>query len=361
MTAPSGATIWFRYFDEEESKEKLQSESYDREIHDEAPQLKPRVLKFSYRSLRHGHSNTKIPLAMILLGNPAADDKENSTQYVTEKYVDGPNSYYWMDWRHNIHIDPEVYGLTLDNLDFIDIQYQKHGNWHYRPAKGDLFPEDVLNASKIPELPDVHITRGLRGLDTAISQRGDFVAMVLWLMDGRGHKYVTDVVREQTEFPEDLLCEVIEKDNPRWEDGVFEIDYYIEKGIADAGELAKRYLLGVLEEYIEKGLYIEFVPPIKNKFTRARPMALAWKNNEVSIVEQENVLGKEWVEDFIDELKDFGPDEREYDHDDQVDGGSVGYNNMDSGGNPFTDSKKRYDAAMKAMAKRDGRSRFFRR
>lgn len=362
MTAPSGATIWFRFYDEEESKEKLQSESYDRIIHDEGPQLRPRVLKFSYRSLRHGVSTCKIPEAMIILGNPS-DKPHSSNDYVTEEYVDGFYSYYWMDWRHN-PFAPKTYENTLNKLDYIDQKYQKDGDWHYRPAKGDLFHEKTLLNSKIPNRPPVQIVRNVRGCDMAITTTGDYTAFVKWLQDQHGHKYVVDVVRQQTEYPEELLADIIELDNPRWEEGIFETDYFLETSNNDEGILKRRLINSVLERYIDKGLYIKYLPPIANKFSRARPMALDWKNGGISIVEGSNIFGDPWIDPFINEYKDFGPDPKDYDHDDQVDGGSVGYNQLNkSGDNPYTESSKRYYAATdrsKEFLRQKGKRGYFR-
>ena len=72
---------------------------------------------------------------MINLSNPGGP----ATDYLVDEFVDGPYPYFPLDWRHNPFINKKVYSKTLDKLDFIDIQYQKEGNWHYRPAKGDLF------------------------------------------------------------------------------------------------------------------------------------------------------------------------------------------------------------------------------
>ena len=335
MSAPSGATIWFRFFDEEESKEKLQSESYDREIHDEGPQLRPRVLKFSYRSLRHGISTCKIPLAMIILGNPS-DRPQSSNEYLTENYVDGSYSYYWMDWRHN-PFAPVTYPNTLNKLDFIDQKYQKDGDWHYKPAKGELFKEKTLNDAIIDKMPPVRFVRNIRGLDMAVTKQGDYTAAVKWIRDERGHAYITDVKRLQTEYPEDLLEQCILEDNKMWQSGRFETEYYVENLRTDAGVHQERYLKEFLDKYIAKGLYIHFIPPTTNKFTRARPMANAFRQGDISILKSDK-----WNQDFIDELKDFGPDDREYEHDDQVDGASVAYNELNNSRNGFTESKQRY-------------------
>ncbi len=218
--------------------------------------------------------------------------------------------------------------------------------------KENLFPEKVLEDSRIDKLPPVQIVRNIRGIDFAITKAGDYTAYVKWLQDNTGHKYITDCVREQTEYPEELLCEIIELDNPRWDEGIFETDYYLESGNNEDAELGRRHIHTILEPYFDKGLYIDFLPPIINKFTRARPMAFDFRKGNISILNGINILGKEWITPFIIEYKDFGPNPREYDHDDQVDGGSVGFNNLNSSGNPFTESDKRYYGASKPIVKR---------
>ena len=223
--------------------------------------------------------------------------------------------------------------------------------------KGTSSQRQVLLDSCIDKIPPVQIVRNIRGIDIAITKTGDYSAFVKWLQDIRGHKYIVDVVREQVEFPEHKLCEIIEKDNPLWFNGVFHTDYYIEKGVAESGVLAQRLILSVLEKYLDKGLSIEFVPPVTNKFSRARPMALDFVNKSISILKGTNVFGEEWIPDFISEYKDFGPNPKEYDHDDQVDGGSVGFNKLNGTGDPFTTSKKRYEAAIE-QARRNPTGRY---
>lgn len=355
IKSPYGAKIWFKAFDREAKKQKVKSEGYDRIINDEASELHPKVLQFLYRSLRNAIGDF-IPLSFINFSNPGGP----STDYLCDMYVDGPYHYFWMDWRHNIFIDPDVYVKQLNQLDFIDQKYQKDGDWHYRPAKGDLFPESLLDDSKIPALPPVRIVRNLRGIDSGITQGGgDYTALVKWLQDDHGHKYISDVVRRQTSYPEDLLQDVVELDNPQWRQGIFHTDYYMEAGSNDTGVLAQRLIREVLEPYIDKGLFIDFLPPIVNKFTRARHMARAWRNGEVSIITQPNIYGEEWVHDFMEEYKDFGPDPREYDHDDQVDAGSVGFNQLNLDTDPYTTSSKRYYASQPPTEKRKRKRSYF--
>jgi hypothetical protein len=341
ITAPSGATIWFKYFDHEETRQKIKSESYSKIIHDEASELKPRVLKFFYRSLRNALS-VRIPLAMVNLSNPGGP----STDYLCEEYVDGQFPYFPLDWRNNPYINQVLYSKTLDKLDYIDIQYQKFGNWYYRPAKGDLLPESMLRDSLIDKLPPVQIVRKLRGIDFAASKKGDRAAFVLWWGDNRNHKYMKNCTIDETGYPEDTLINLVEADNPNWNNGIFTTDYYYEKEGGSSGTMAERYIEELLEDYIEKGLFIDSVPSVSNKFTRARPMARAWKQGQISI------LPGDGVEDLIDELGDFGPDDKEYDYDDITDASAIGFNAFHLGGNPLTQSNKRYDLATPSAKKR---------
>ena len=131
ITAPNGNTIYFKAFDREEKKQKFKSASYDRIINDEASELPNEVLRFQYRSSRN---TSRIPRSIINLSNPGGD----STQYLVEQFVDGEKPYIPMDWRDNPFIDKNAYEGSLNELDYIDQQYQKYGNWHYKPKEGDL-------------------------------------------------------------------------------------------------------------------------------------------------------------------------------------------------------------------------------
>jgi predicted phage terminase large subunit-like protein len=317
MKAPSGATLWFKFFDEEDSKQKLKSESYDRIVHDEASELRKRILQFSFRSLRNA-ADSHIPLSMLNFSNPGGP----ATDYLTEEYVDGDLSYYLMDWQHNPFIVKSIYAKTLDKLDFIDQKYQKEGDWHYKPAKGDLFPEAKLRSIIIDNLPDVQYIRNVRGIDMAISKTGDYTAFVKWLQDSRMHKYIVDVQRIKTEYPEDELIRIIDEDNKHWKEYEFDTEYIFERQPADSGVHQERYIQSELADYLDHGLFYDYVRHSTNKFTRARPFARAVKNDEVSI------LKADWNEEFINELKDFGPDPKEYEYDDQTDAASIGFNKL---------------------------------
>lgn len=317
IKAPTGAKIWFKAFDREQKKQKVKSESYDRIVNDEASELEQVILQFLFRSLR-SPKDAFIPLSMINLSNPGGP----STDYLCEKYVDGVKNYYPLDWRHNPFINQDVYSKTLDNLDFVDKKYQKEGDWHYRPSRGDLFKEQDLLDIIITKLPERRIVRNVRGVDMAITKKGDRSAFFKWYRDERGHAYIMDVKTARTKYPENNLLDIVEEDNPQYNKGIYESELIFEYEAGSAAIHQERFIKDVLKEHIRNGLRVRFTRNTTNKFTRARPMANAIKNLNVSILK-----GK-WNRDLIDEFKDFGPDDKEYDHDDIVDAGSISYNHI---------------------------------
>lgn len=340
IRSPFGSTIWFKAFDSKKKKQKVKSESYDRIINDEASELDPNVLTFLYRSLRNAE-DSPIPLGMINLSNPGGP----STEYLLKKFVDGTKPYFPLDWRHNPYINKKVYSKTLDNLDFIDQQYQKYGDWHYRPARGELFKEKTLKDSIIDEMPDIRIVRTIRGTDMAVTRKGDYSAFVKWQRDERGHLYIVDVKWIQTEYPEDILEQCVLKDNPAWEQGFTYCEYFLEKEGGSSATHQMRYIHNFMKAYIKAGIQFIFIPSTVNKFTRARPLANAFRQGKISI------LKADWNKAFIDELKDFGPDDREYEHDDQVDAASIGYNQIGTDPGKYSTTRKNY--AFSKLGKKD--------
>jgi len=314
IKSPYGAEIYFKPFDDESSKQKVKGESYDRIINDEASEIRPRILKFLYRSLR-SPQDAKINIAMINLSNPGGP----STNYLTKEFVDGTNPFFSLSWQDNPFINKEIYSKTLNNLDFIDQKYQKEGDWHYKPAKGDMFNEKILQRQIIPYLPDVQFIRNVRGLDLAITKKGDRTIFVKILMDEHMNKYIVDVKKYQTIFPEEKLFLTIDEDNPFWQKGEFESEYYCELEGGSSGPHQKRYIKNFLQTYVTKGLHIKWLRSLTNKFTRARPLAREFNEGKVFI------LKAKWNESFIKEFKDFGPNPREYDNDDQVDATSIAF------------------------------------
>ena len=277
ITAPNGNTIYFKAFDRDEKKQKFKSASYDRIINDEASELPEAVLKFQYRSSRN---TSRIPRSIINLSNPGGE----STDYLVENFVDGPKPYIALDWRDNPHIDKAAYEGSLNELDYIDQQYQKYGNWHYKPTAGDLISYDILNKSFIS--PADYIEREVMfctmGIDLAGKGRDNTVAANLILLDNN-LIVCNDIMIEPSAYPEDYIYDIVERQAEN--NDLYKITFEAEPG-SDSVYNMRYWKKDVLQDLIyEYGLLIDDEHPSKNKFTRARPIAKAIKNGQLKFCE----------------------------------------------------------------------------
>lgn len=266
ITSPPGNVIYFKAFDRGEKKQKFKSASYDRIVNDEASELPEEVIKFQYRSMRN---TSWLPRSIINLSNPGGE----STEYLVKKFVDGPKPYVALDWRDNPHIDKDAYEASLDELDYIDQQYQKYGNWHYRPTAGDLINYDQLVGAYI-DVPD-YIEREVffctMGVDTAGTGRDNTVAMNLIRLDN-GLTVLNDMSIDGSAYPEDSVYNIIEKQIV--ENNLYNVD--IEEEPGGDSVYALRYWEEVLNDLIRRySIDVEGVPAFKSKYTRARPIAKA--------------------------------------------------------------------------------------
>lgn len=277
ITAPNGNTIYFKAFDRDEKKQKFKSASYDRIVNDEASELPEAVLRFQYRSSRN---TSRIPRSIINLSNPGGE----STDYLVENFVDGPKPYIALDWRDNPHIDKVAYEGSLNELDYIDQQYQKYGNWHYKPTAGDLISYDILNNSFIPlkNYIEREVMFCTMGIDLAGKGRDNTVALNLLLLDNN-LIICNDIMIEPSAYPEDYIHEIVERQAE--ENELYKVTFEAEPG-SDSVYNMRYWKKDVLKELIyEYGLLIDDERPSVNKFTRARPLAKAIKNGQLKFCE----------------------------------------------------------------------------
>ena len=311
ITSPQGNIIYFKAFDRGEKKQKLKSASYDRVVNDEASELPLDVVKFQYRSMRN---TSWLPRSIINLSNPGGE----STEYLVNKYVDGPKPYVALDWRDNPHIDKDAYEASLDELDYIDQQYQKYGNWHYRPSAGDLINLDQLVDAYI-DVED-YIEREVlfctMGIDTAGTGRDNTAAISLIKLDN-GLTVLNDINVDSSAYPEDSVYNIIEKQITK--NNLFSVDFEEEPG-GDSVYALRYWMEDVLIDLINKyDVDIQGVAPIKSKYTRARPIAKAIIKGELKfsthlkdILERKNGLFDQfmYVSPNPDEMRKMkSPDE----------------------------------------------------
>ena len=290
---PSGAEIHFKAFNDETHKQDVKGESYHTILNDEASELPTSVLKFLYRSLRKKVDDW-IPLRFINASNPGGE----STDYLLEKYIDGDLPYIEMGYKDNPYIDNDTYEDSLKELDYIDQQYQMHGNWHYKPSVGDLLTraegEAQLTTLTTP------IQYELISIDLA-GKGKDMFAVVCYDYLNNGLEYIKDFNQTQSSNPEQLLLDFIIKHNPDPSQPMTSL-IVIEQEGGGSPEYARKYFEGIINEC---GYYIPVVlqKPSGSKYQRARPLMHSIKYGNTKLNKE-----SDYINDFIDEGIQLSPD-----------------------------------------------------
>jgi len=290
---PSGAEIHFKAFNDESHKQDVKGESYHTILNDEASELNESVIRFLYRSLRK-KADDWIPLRFGNASNPGGE----STDYLVEKYIDGDLPYIEMGYKDNPYIDNEVYEDALKELDYIDQQYQMHGNWKYRPSVGDLLTRQEAEAQKTIMTTPIHYE--LIGIDLA-GKGKDMFAVVCYDYLQNGLEYIKDFNQTQSANPEQLLINFIIKHNPNPYAPMTSL-IVIEQEGGGSPEYAKKYFENLI---LEAGYQIPVVlkTPSGSKYQRARPLmhSIRYGNTKLN-------TDSGYIDDFIDESIQLSPD-----------------------------------------------------
>lgn len=267
IIAPNGNTIYFKAFDRTDKKQKFKSASYDRIINDEASELPPGILQFQYRSMRN---TSPIPRSIINLSNPGGE----STDYLVDNFVDGVNPYIPLDWRDNPYIDKKAYEQSLNQLDYIDKQYQMLGNWHYKASAGDLIDIDTLKSAyeigylkKNDEPPYLSVI----AIDMAGKGRDRFVATHMLLMNN-GLMVREDSISIEDAYPEDRIYNFIEDKCKSYH--TYNVLFEQEPG-SDSLYSIRYWRNELMKLTADYGVMITDVRPFASKYNRARPVAKA--------------------------------------------------------------------------------------
>jgi len=293
IVAPSGAEIHFKAFDNESHKQDVKGESYHTILNDEASELNESTLRFLYRSLRKKVDDW-IPLRFGNASNPGGD----STDYLTEKYVDGESPYIRMGYKDNPYIDDETYEEALKELDYIDQQYQLKGDWHYKPSVGDLISRSEAEAQLINLTTP--ITYELIGIDLA-GKGKDMFAVVCYDLLANGLEYIKDFNQTQSHNPEDMLLNFIFKHNPNPAAPMTSM-IVIEQEGGGSPEYAKKYFEDMITEF-GYDIPVELKKPQGNKYQRARPLMHSIRYGNTKLNEN-----ADYIHDFIDESIELSPD-----------------------------------------------------
>ena len=290
---PSGAEIHFKAFNDESHKQDVKGESYHTILNDEASELPESVLRFLYRSLRK-KSDDWIPLRVGNASNPGGE----STDYLVEKYIDGDLPYIEMGYNDNPYIDDEVYEDALKELDYIDQQYQMHGNWKYKPSVGDLLSRAEGEAQLTTLTTPIQFE--LISIDLA-GKGKDMFAVVCYDYLANGLEYIKDFNQTQSSNPEQLLLDFIFKHNPNPNAPRTSL-ILIEQEGGGSPEYARKYFQDIVLEY---GYNIPVVlkKPSGSKYQRARPLMHSIRYGNTKLNEE-----SDYMDDFIDESIQLSPD-----------------------------------------------------
>jgi len=155
--------------------------------------------------------------------------------------------------------------------------------------------------------------------DAATRDGGDWTVGVLMAMTSNGVIYVVDVVRIQGS-PHDVerLKAVTAHADAQLTDHRAVVLLQQEPG-ASGKSYVDAQMRGPL-----LGFSVEVERPTGDKYTRALPMSSAAQARNVKLIRGS------WNKDFLEELEQAGPDEKLYDHDDQWDAASSGFNYLAS-------------------------------
>ena len=291
---PSGAEIHFKAFNDESHKQDVKGESYHTILNDEASELPESVLRFLYRSLRKKHDDW-IPLRFGNASNPGGE----STDYLVEKYIDGPLPYVEMGYRDNPYIDDDVYEDALKELDYIDRQYQMYGNWKYKPSVGDLLTR-AEGEAQLTSITDTPLYYELIGIDLAGKGKDKF-AVVCYDYLANGLEYIKDFNQTVSSNPESLLLDFIIKHNPNPQAPQTSL-IVIEQEGGGSPEYARKYFEDLIREY---GYTIPVIlkKPSGSKYQRARPLmhSIRYGNTKLN-------KNSDYINDFIDEGIELHPD-----------------------------------------------------
>lgn len=291
IEAPSGAIVYFKAFDNVDKKQKFKSASYKRIINDEASELPAGLIPFQYRSLR---TTDHIPLSMINLSNPSGE----STEYLVNEYITGDKPYLNIGWESNPFIDKEAYEQTLSQLDYVDQQYQRYGDWFYKPARGDLISrEDMKSQIYNADIHDYDVRFSLIGIDLAGRGKDKF-AVCRYDFLNNGLELVTDFAQTQSAQPEKMLIKFVAKHNQSRYSPLTNL-IVIEQEGGGSPIYAQRYFQDLLKDF---NIPVVLKFPKGNKYTRARPLMNKISKGQVKLHYKCNCL-----DDFIDESTNLEP------------------------------------------------------
>ena len=320
---PSGATITFGYLDSENDKYQYQSAEYQFVGFDETTQFTETQYRYLFSRTRR-RKDSDIPIRNRAATNPGNIGHE----WVKDRFIipynkcnpkhdDYDSNFVPYKGRFfipslltdNPHLDIDDYLESLDELDLVERERLRNGDWDILPG-GNMFKREWFRYIDI--LPKMK--RMVRYWDMAATPEDkgkgtdpDWTVGLLMGLGVDGVYYVMDVVRVRNNpaVVEKIVLQTAQSDGRN-------VLIYMEEEPGSAGKTAiHHYASTVLLGYAFKG-----VRSSGNKITRAAPASTAVEHGII------RVANKSWTKGFVEECVVFPTISAKKD---QVDGLSGAY------------------------------------
>ena len=274
-----GGLLAFRAFDNVLKKEKTRSKTYQQIQNDEGPELDKQILTFQGRSLRQAE-DSRFPKAIVNYGNPQFDPKtfvlNDSSQRFLNEYVEGQYVYVPMGWRTNPYINQTEFEASLEDLDEIDKQSQKEGNWHYVYTQGSLIDINLLKKYLAPDF--TNNTLSILSIDLAGRGRDKFVVSTLTL-DLMTNRIMIDNISQTVGTSTEFLIEAHVLEDHKRE--VYPSICVLEMEPGSWIDTEKYWT----EFFSSMNIIVEPKRPVGSKFNRARPLIREMSQGHILINE----------------------------------------------------------------------------
>jgi predicted phage terminase large subunit-like protein len=325
-TGGKPATLTFGHLEQERHRYRYASSAYQFIGFEELTEFKEESdYTFMSSRLRRTTDMAAIPLRLRATTNPIGRGYE----WVKKRFVtptnDAKRFFLPSTLRDNPSLDEAAYRESLAVLPPIIRQKLEEGDWTVVRA-GDVFPKtrwQYIEAGRITERIDLIG----RGWDFAASEPShDYpdpdwtVGVKMGIGNTSGRVYVFGVERDRV-GPEDVQAMFV---SCAHRDGH---DCYV-RWERDGGQAGKAQDVAMLKLLPDARWDGKGIPSTKNKLYRAGPLSAQQRARNCYLVLTGDALRDAWVESYVAELHGFTGDDKGASKDDQVDGSSVIYNEL---------------------------------
>ncbi len=251
-----------------------------------------------------------IPLRMRSASNPGNVGHEWVKRRFVTRLGASPGDRLFVPARldDNPYINREEYAKSLLNLDPVTRARILKGDWEARSSRGVLKREWFEIVDTVPAELSV-----VRYWDTGSQKKktSDYTVGIKYGMSRNGIGYILHVARTKAtpHEVETFIANVASQDGRS-----IRIILQQEPGTGSS------LWIDLMRRGALLGYSVEADAVKGSKFERSQPFRASAEAGNIKI------LGGAWTEDFLAECEQFSPDEREYEHDDQVDAACGAFN-----------------------------------